>query len=298
MTGLAILGCTRFEDHVEAAKRIPGLDLVCHVASPSIMGVDFKCCGTREEALGADGVDAVVINVAAAEREYWAGKAATAGKHALAESPVVSTFSAAKELTFRFADSGVYLTIADELAFSPAAVEGLQLASSGALGRILYLESRVAVPRAWLSSRGPGVVISYGSSLATIMEGIGGRIDTVYSRARSLAVNRPHEDLAIVQLRFVNGVEGCMIINGLGDSAEMRLEIHGSESSTTLSQPLPVTQPGSLGAAYERLIASTAPECEPADGSCRLVESMFVVDWIQQAARLGGEIGRREVKTQ
>ena len=298
MTGLAILGCSRFEDHVEAAKRIPGLDIVCHVASPSAMGVDFMCCDSREEALGADGVDAVVINVEAAEREYWAGQAAAAEKHALVESPVVSTFSAAKELTSRFSESGVHLTIADELTFSPAATEGFQLANSGTLGQILYLESRVAIPRAWLSNRGPGVVISYGSSLATIMEGIGGRIDTVYSRARSLAVNRPHEDLAIVQLRFVNGVEGCMIINGLCDSAEMRLEIHGSESSTTLSQPLPVTQPGSLDTAYESFAASMVADCEPAGGRRRLVESMFVVNWIQQSARLGGEIGRREVKTQ
>ena len=299
IAGLAILGRRRFEDHASIATRTAGLRLVGYAADGEAVTVglaeEVRCHPTPSAAIDDAEVEAVVVNVETDEREYWVKRAAEAGKHVLCDTPVVPTFSKARCLVSSFEANGLTFALTDELFYSAIADRSRKTVSEGTLGRLLFVDAKVSVPRRWLAPRSAGVMLEYGSSTAVLLQEIIGRLDTAHGRTRSFGVNRPEEDVAVANLGFVNGVEGILQVCGLGERSELEIEIHGSAGSATFLQQLPIQSRDGLARIYEGFSRALRGERPTLDAQV-LQDSLFIVDWIQQSARLGREISRKEVK--
>ena len=300
MTGLAILGRNRLDDHVSVATRTIGLRFVSYIADDDESvppgAEDARRCETRDAAILDEDVRAVVVNVEADEREYWTRRAAEAGKSVLSDTPIVPTFSKASSIASCFESRGLTLALCDELFYSEGAARARKIVEEGTLGRLLFVEARVSVPRGWLAPRSSGVILEYGSSVTALLQEIVGRIDTVHGRMRSLGINRPEEDVAVAHLEFTNGVEAILQIVGLGERSEVQIEIHGSSGSATLVEQLPMESRSGLALAYQAFSRALAGEGSPVCDGRVLKDTMFAVDWIQQSARLGRELSRGEVR--
>lgn len=255
---------------------------------------EVRCHPTRSAAIDDADVEAVVVNVETDEREYWVKRAAEAGKHVLCDSPVVPTFSKARCLVSSFEANGLTFAMTDELFYSAIAKRARKTVAGGTLGRLLFVDAKVSVPRRWLAPRNAGVMLEYGSSTAVLLQEIIGRLDTAHGRTRSFGVNRPEEDVAVTNLGFVNGVEGILQVIGLGERSELKLEIHGSTGSATFLQQLPIQSRDGLAQIYEGFSRALRGGPSPC-GAQVLQDSSFIVNWIQQSARLGREISRKEV---
>ena len=258
------------------------------------VAAQVRCHPTRNAAIDDAEVEAVVVNVETDEREYWVRRAAEAGKHVLSDTPVVPTFSKARCLVSSFEAKGLTFAITDELFSSAIAERARKTVAGGTLGRLLFVDAKVSVPRRWLAPRSAGVMLEYGSSTAVLLQEIIGRLDTVHGRTRSFGVNRPEEDVAVANVGFVNGVEGILQVIGLGERSELRLEINGSAGSATFLQQLPIQSRDGLAQIYEGFSRALRGG-RPTRDARVLQDSLFIVDWIQQSARLGREISHREV---
>ena len=282
--------------HVSAIEAVPALELVAREGD----AIALSEAAVRE-VLDDPRVNAVAVATRPADREYWVRRAADAGRHVLCELPVVNNAAAATKLRNHCRDLGVALCLASRA--SPEPERSLRgLATDGDLGALVFVELSIFVPRAWLAVGQQGVVLEYGAPLVSVMQDCLGPIDTITARTRSLVTNRPQEDVAVVQLRFRNGIEGVLQVNGLGTEACVRAAVYGGAGSRAMEAVLRETDAIALQRAYEELagLATTRPESGPAAGlpssATAMVDGLFIVDWIHQSARHDTEVMRRDVR--
>ena len=140
-----------------------------------------------------------------------------------------------------------------------------------------------------------GVIEQCGIDLLLLVTRCFGPIDSVYARTRCLAANRPEEDVAAIQLKCKNGLEGIVEFNGLGDRDEVALQLYGHQKEQCLTGLTQVERAAGLRIQYEDFAAvvkeGKAPLCSGHDA----FESMLLLEWIRKSARLNKEINRQEV---
>lgn len=245
-----------------------------------------------EQALADCAVAAVVVAVPLAERPYWIDRALDLGKHVLAELPVAPSSREALALARRVGESGRHLVIAGDLAGSAVGEELMQRGAPERIGAPVYVRLGLEVPRSALAGRSEGVLTLYGSGLVRLATDACGPLDTVYARARALCANRPTEDLAVAQFRFVNGAEGLLEVSALGDRTMGTVYLSGTDGTCALSfQPRPEGDLASACHDLRHVLEGGAPRC----GARELAQSAVLVEWVQQAARRDAEIARADV---
>jgi len=245
-----------------------------------------------DRALADDRVAAAVVAVPLAERSYWIGRALDRGKHVLAELPTAPSARETLALARRSGNSDRHLVIAGDLACSSVGAELLERGAPERIGPPVYVRLRLEVPRSALDGSAQGVLNLYGIGLMRLAALACGPLDTVYARARALCTNRPSEDLAVAQLRFVNGAEGLIEVSALGDRALGSATLIGTEGICALNfDPHPVGALADGFADLRHVLDGGAPRC----GWRELAHCALHAEWILQAARRNAETARADV---
>ena len=100
-----------------------------------------NACGSYEELLDRDDVDAVYIPLPNDMHAEWVVKAAEAGKHILCEKPLAMTSMQAQDMVDTCAEAGVKLQEAFMYRHHPTWVKAVKLARSGAIGDLRAVQS-------------------------------------------------------------------------------------------------------------------------------------------------------------
>ena len=167
----------------------------------------------------------------------------------------------------------------------------------GGIGVPLYFDLRVEVPRAWLASAREGILLLHGYPFARVLAERFGPLDTVLARTRSLGRNRPAEDVSVAMLRFINGIEGVLQVDGLGSQAQVRMTIHGTTGSMCLRHELRTGLQRDLRSSYDDFASVLCDGSRPGHGIEELTHTMHALDWIRQSARQNAELYRGDVGT-
>lgn len=283
---VAILGTCRLAEHLAA---IEALDKI----RPNALGTSRFA--DPAQALSHPEVRGVVICTPLAEREYWVCQAAAAGKQVFCESPPAATFQRLQKMVDCCRRAGVELAVAAAELFSPFAREVCRLLGPGVIGAPLFFELRLAIPQRWLRDTREGLLLFHGLGYFSLLSGCFGPLDSVYARTRSLGLNRPEEDAAVAQLRFRNGIEGVVQLNGLGARGRVGLQVWGERGEREFEAELPFLPDQGLRLQYEDFIEVIERGTCPAASGARLLDSMGWVEWFQQSARLDREVFASEV---
>lgn len=271
---LAVIGPCRRAEHLAAIEALEGVRLV-----------------EAAEPLADPAVRGVVICTPLAERAHWIGQAAAAGKHILCESPPAATFQRLGQLADRCRGAGVELAATAEVLVSPFAAQVHQALGQGLSGAPLFFELRIAIPQSWVKDAREGLLLGHGLAYWALIHEYFGALDSVYARARSLGLNRPQEDVAVAQLRFRNGVEGLVHLNGLGEQGRASLQIWGERGRNEFAAELPFD----LRPQYENFLAALNNGTAPVLSGGPLLEGMKWAGWFRQSARLDREVFAKEV---
>ncbi len=273
-TALAIIGACRLAEHLAAIEALGGVRLL-----------------QAAEALGDPAVRGVVVCAPLRERAHWIRQAAAAGKHVLCAFPPAATFQRLRELVDCCGAAGVELAAFAEALFSPLAAQARQALGQNLLGAPLFFELRVSLPQSWIKDTREGLLLFCGPAYFSLIHEYFGALDSVYARARSLGLNRPEEDVVVAQLRFRNGVEGSVHLNGLGGQGRVVLQIWGERAAREFAADLPLD----LRPQYRDFLAAIETGRAPALSGARLLESLKWVEWFRQAARFDREVFAHEV---
>ncbi|MEE2658034.1 MAG: hypothetical protein VX733_05970 [Candidatus Latescibacterota bacterium] len=231
-------------------------------------------------------VDGLLILSPLTERNYWIKETLGAGKGAIALSPPAPSASEAKNLLKSAEDRGLPFSVVCEPLNLPESL----FPRGGEWGTLRYLRIDFQVPRQWLGRRDAGVLSTHALWIHTLLEKLAGsRIDWLIARTRSLAVARPTEDLATVQLAFENGAEGMLEVNGLGGEARLRILAQGDAGEFICEEDLrPAYAEGlcfqmdSFAAALTGTLRTTSLRPDLS----QISRGMRFVDWVRHSARL------------
>lgn len=148
-TGLrvGVVGCGYWgSKHVRVLRSLEAVDSVvlidsCEARREALLrgAADDLGFGTLEEALPH--VDAVVIATPPTSHVPLALRALDAGKHALVEKPLATTSAGARLLLAKAAEVGRTLMVGHTFAYNSAVTKLRELAGSGAIGDLYYLDS-------------------------------------------------------------------------------------------------------------------------------------------------------------
>jgi predicted dehydrogenase len=100
-----------------------------------------RACGSYEELLASDEIDAVYIPLPNDAHAEWTINAAEAGKHVLCEKPLAVSAIQAAQMQQACAAAGVKLAEAFMYRHHPSWVETLRLVRSGAIGELQAVQS-------------------------------------------------------------------------------------------------------------------------------------------------------------
>jgi predicted dehydrogenase len=212
------------------------------------------------------------------------------GKHVLCTHPLAPTHQKARELVEQSGRSNAELSILSRGIHLDRAVA--QALEGKSMGPLLFFNLEVLLNRPAPQEVGQGVVRRGMDCFDWLLRQ--GGVDTIAARTRNLASSGPAEDVALVQVRLRNGVEGGIQLNGLGQVSKVRLHLYGRDQDLELESDWEYGDE-LLRAQYQDFASLLEGARRPRPAETRVLESYLLVHWIQQAARLDRPVHRREV---
>jgi predicted dehydrogenase len=194
-----------------------------------VLGDDYRTV------LADDSIDGIVICSPAHDHVDQAMTAIEAGKHVQVIKPLALTKSDAEAL-YKAADKkGVFLAVAYERCFLPAADELRRRVNSGALGKILHAEGAYCVDRyltmkpdywkADIDTAPPGALADH---ILYMMIELIGPVEELEAHGKHLATNLSAADTSIVAITLAGGASA--LLTAIGATASYaRLQIFGTE---------------------------------------------------------------------
>lgn len=296
--GLAVLGQCRLDNHLAALEGLEGTRLVgCSLEEKaSDCGLPQELLlGDHAEAVNHSDVQAVIVCTSLPQRNYWIIQAAASGKHVFSESPFAATFSQASEVVNSCSSAGIELAVRARHLSSALDMEIRRLLEEQTIGPLLFFDLKVSALSQCLRNKKEGVLLLHGLEYLSFIGRHLGPLDSLYAHTRSLGLNRPAEDIAVAQLWFKNGLEGIVQINGLGEQNEVSLRVYGRHGTMKSNNGWGENLDG-LRLQYEDFIECISHGRRPVWSGEKALEGLYWAHWIHQAARLGREIARPEVK--
>lgn len=246
------------------------------------------------KALRDSSTDVVVLRSSVRDRSYWLQEAAAAGKHAMCEPPLTSSFRRLQRLTQGYAEAGRRLAClgpAAAVAFS----NWLAMPQSGdCVGTVLYLRLFVSIPRIQVGADAEGILLRHAVPYLALLSRFG-TIDTVLARARSLVANRPTEDMAVGFLRFSTGVEASVEFNGLGATNAVSAELYGRLGHASFSHNS-VSSSNSIREQIADFASRIDDDVQASSDMEEISRGHRLAGWMLQSARLDRELNNREVQ--
>ncbi len=297
--GLAVLGQCRLGQHLSVIESQEGARLAgCSLkGSPSEgeLPQELLFAG-HEEALDHSDVQGVIICTSLGQRDYWIAQAAARRKPVFCESPIAATFSQASKVVHSCSVVGVELAVRAKHLSSALDADLRRLREEQTIGPLLFFDLTVSVPKRYLLDDKEGVLLRHGLDYLTLLGEHLGPLDSIYARTRSLGLNRPAEDIAVVQLWFKSGLEGTVQFNGLGEKDEVSFQLYGRQGTVKSENCWRENLEG-LRLQYKDFVECILHGRRSVWSGEKALGGHFCAHWIHQAARLGKEIAKPEVST-
>lgn len=233
--------------HLEALKRVPGVDVVAvasrHLANAESMagcwGIPHAFDDYRR-ILEMKSVDAVTVAFPNSLHAKIAIEAVQAGKHVICEKPLCMTISEAKRMIRASKKSNVRIFYAEELPFIPKFIRLKELIDEGALGEIYMIRatSKHAGPYSdWFwkrESAGGGVLIDLGCHAIELCRFLGGkkRVRAVTSHMATYLHREitDLEDHVLLTMEYDDGTIGLVECSwALKGGMDCSAEVFGTE---------------------------------------------------------------------
>ena len=250
----------------------------------------------HEEALDHSDVQGVIICTSLGQRDYWIAQAAAKRKPVFCESPIAATFSQASAVVHSCSVAGVELAVRAKHLSSALDADLRRLMEEQIIGPLLFFDLKVSIPKRYLLYEKEGVLLRYGLDYLTLLDAYLGPVDSIYARTRSLGLNRPAEDIAVVQLWFKSGLEGTIQFNGLGERDEVCFELYGRQGTVKTGNRWGENLEG-LRLQYMDFVECILHGRRSVWSGEKALGGHYCVHWIHQAARQRKEISKPEVRT-
>lgn len=165
-------------------------------------------------------------------------KAAAAGKHIFAEKPLALTAEDARAAYKAAQDAGVLLAVGHNRRFHPSMRRLAQLVSSGALGRIVNIESNISAPGLWMYRDGTwrldraeqpgGGITGLGIHLIDAIIGLAGPVAQVRADTARLLKTTDLDEVTSIQMRLESGAP-AYIGTSIATNIYFSLRVFGSD---------------------------------------------------------------------
>lgn len=244
MIGVGVIGVGLMgRRHAENVARAGGARLVAvHDANTSVMErvageLGAKACGSVDQLLSHDSVDAVVVASPARTHEQHAVAALAAWKDVLLEKPIAPTLDSADRILAAAAASGARLQIGFMRRYDPAYAEAASVVRSGKLGEVRFFKgvgrdrdapsgAAGSLPRTDIFAE--SAIHDFDIARWFTVDEVAG----VRASALTLAPEAPGPDLALADLRFVGGAAANVeTYRGARYAYDIRAEIVCSEGT-------------------------------------------------------------------
>ena len=292
---LAIVGSDRIAEHETAIRKQPHLRLSTRNGESSLDRIGSSGTFGDFDFNVAD-IGGVVVCTPTSEREYWALKSARANKPLLVDGPLAGSSAGLLELRRLDQCMGERILMASTVLAADIATD--LLAARGHIGRCLYLDLHMSIPKEMLPSTRSGVSSLGATELLLLSERFAGPVDSLHARSRSLLTNRPSEDAVWAMLRFVNGVEAVLQVRGLDSAERVAITVHGSEGTLELSTSLSRQAEAIRDRQYENLVQVLTGRGKPECGVREMYRCRFLSTWLEQSARQDRELFSSDVRVE
>ena len=297
--GVAIIGGRNISNHCAAITKVGAIRLV-GVAREGKNRQDLPpgvhIFSSYAEIIDNPHVQGLIFLTSATEREYWIEQGVLAGKHILCSLPPASNCGRTREIVKSCMSQGVYLSLYAGFDFPNHKATISSIIRKRKIGTFLYFDMKVVIPSAALLHEREGALLLYALPYLYFFH-LFGEVDTIKAQTRSLGNNRPTENIAIVQIKFKNGLEGHFYLNGLGEREGVLINLHGSKGSIELRSD-EYSSPEVLKSYYNEFAELAQRGGEPLFGGEEIASGQYYLDWLQKAARLDKEILRDEARIQ
>jgi predicted dehydrogenase len=227
---VALIGCGRWGRNV--ARALSGLGALKVVADPQADAIsDFvTSLGARvvpraEEAITADGIEAVAIAAPAGDHARLVLASLAAGKHVFVEKPLATTVDDARDCAGAAKSAGKVLMVGHLLQYHPAFVRLLELVRGGAIGRVRHAASTRLNPGAIRTEE--NALWSLAPHDFSMLLALCGRKVEAVSALASRIVQTDVDDSFTVSMRFASGVTGRIEASWLSPYKEHKLTVIG-----------------------------------------------------------------------
>jgi predicted dehydrogenase len=199
-------------------KIVAGCDIDTPMAEPFAAVHNFDLIDDYRDLLKHPEVEAVAVVTPHALHEEMTIAGFVAGKHVFCEKPLALSAASAERILAACRKAGGVLGIGHERRYEPAMEDMRRLATSGALGRILYMDANVSHnifrkldPSNW--RRDPkhapaGAWTALGIHLSDMFVSLADKPIRVAARTASQIFPKPSEDFVSAEIDFENGARG------------------------------------------------------------------------------------------
>jgi predicted dehydrogenase len=176
-----------------------------------------RAFGSYETLLGSEDIDAVYVALPPALHFDWTRRAIEAGKHVLCEKPLAENAQLAEELALCASSHGRVLAEGMHLRYLDLLRRQRELATSGAFGKVLRIESCLRTPFMRMAKDdfrlrfelGGGAALDLGCYAVSCLRYLAGEEPEILSVSHKCI--RPQVDRWMrALLRFPSGVEGAV----------------------------------------------------------------------------------------
>lgn len=279
--------------HLDVLHEVPGVEVGACCCGPGEAAAGSAPCVSESELLQRGDLDGLVVCAPLAQRAHWCGAAAARGWKVLCASPLSDRIGPMRRL---LPGGAAALSVAVASSAYCSQVGQSMRASPAGLGRIVFLELEASLARQDLAAQRDGVLLLAGVDYLALLEEAHGPVDSVWAQSRSLLRNRPAEDVCVAYLKCRDGCEGLVMLSGLGSEGGARLRLHGVDASLTVTSGPDAPRSRAVWLeAYRGFAALLRGEAGPAWSAAEWTGGLRLMQWVQQSARLGREVLRKEV---
>jgi predicted dehydrogenase len=216
--GVAIIGCG-----LVGAKRAAALPaearLVCVYDPDRDRGAALAVgtalvAGTVEEAIGASGVELVIVAVPHGELPEIAVAALEAGRHVLVEKPGAADLAGAERIAAAARENGCVARVGFNHRFHPSLLRAREIVRAADHGRVMFIRGRyghggrIGYEKEWRADAaisGGGELIDQGVHLIDLTRFLAGDASLAYSDLRTTFWPMAVEDNAFLALECASG---------------------------------------------------------------------------------------------
>jgi len=225
---IGIVGTGAFsQSHIQAVRDARNAELVAvadcdetrlHQHDEKYYLTDLPHYLDYNEMLASSDVDAIIVSTNDQAHCEVTVAALKAGKPVLCEKPMALTTDECKKMIDAGKESGTMLMIGQVARFNPAAKKIIEIAKSGKLGRIFFVESEYAhdyskIPGStgWRRDPNRHGIIGGGCHSVDLLRCIAGNPEEVFAYSNnSVLSDWPVYDCTVSTIKFPNGVLGRM----------------------------------------------------------------------------------------